>query len=80
MSFEGAAVVTAGKNNYRIYFWYRTKIEAANKMNNVDLSEKGRQQWLLKKLFIKVMSNNTPEIMTKQQKILKKQKKVCRKR
>ena len=26
------------------------------------------------------MSNNTPEIMTKQQKILKKQKKVCRKR
>ena len=43
MSFNGVAAVTVGKNDYRIHFWYMTKIEAVNRLKNADLIEKDGQ-------------------------------------
>ena len=55
-SFDDVAVVTLRGNGYRMNSWFMTKKEAVDKMKNADLI-----------LFNVVMSNNTPETITKQQ-------------
>ena len=68
MSFINDAIVIAERNNYRITFWCMKKGEAVNKIKNSDFCGKSRQTWLLKanKLFIIVISNNTPENKTRE--------------
>lgn len=66
-SFNDLAIVTAGRNDYRIRLWGMTKSEAVSRMKNADLSEKSRQLLLRKKLLIILMTKNTPETMALQQ-------------
>ena len=40
-SFDDFVIVAVGRNDYRILFWSMSKDEAARRMNNSDLSEKG---------------------------------------
>ena len=40
MNFNDAAIVSVKGNDYRIHFWYMSKDDAINIMNNSDLSEK----------------------------------------
>ena len=40
-SFDDFAIVAVGRNDYSILFWFMSKDEAARRMNNSDLSEKG---------------------------------------
>ena len=39
-SFDDVAVVSIKGNNYRIHFWYMSKNDAINLMNNSILNEK----------------------------------------
>ena len=43
MCFNDVAIVTVGRNDYRIHFWFIAKGEAVNKMKNSDLSKKRGQ-------------------------------------
>ena len=43
MSFNDVAIVTNGRNNYRIQLWFMTKSEAVNTIKNADLNEKHGQ-------------------------------------
>ena len=43
MNFNNFDIVSVGRNDYRIHFWFMTKSEAENKMKKVDLSEKSGQ-------------------------------------
>ena len=43
MSFNDFAIVTVGKNHYRIHFLDMTKLEGANMMKSTDLIEKSGQ-------------------------------------
>ena len=43
MNFNNFDIVSVGRNDYRIHFWFMTKSEAENKMKKVDLSEKRGQ-------------------------------------
>ena len=40
MNFNDAAIVSVKGNDYRIHFWYMSKDDAINIINNSDLSEK----------------------------------------
>ena len=40
MNFNDVAVVSIKGNNYRIHFWYMSKNDAINLMNNSSLNEK----------------------------------------
>ena len=40
MNFNDPAIVSVKGNDYRIHFWYMSKDDAINIMNNSDLSEK----------------------------------------
>ena len=40
MNFNDAAIVSIKRNDYRIHFWYMSKDDAINIMNNFNLSEK----------------------------------------
>ena len=42
-SLKNIAVVTVGRNIYRIDFWSMTKSEVLNRMKNANLSEKSGQ-------------------------------------
>lgn len=70
MNFNNFDIVSVGRNDYRIHFWFMTKSEAVNKMKKVDLSEKSGQ--LFKKQVIIMMEINTLEAMTQQQKYYEK--------
>ena len=39
-NFNDVAIVSAKRSNYRIHFWYMSKDEAINIMNNSHLNEK----------------------------------------
>ena len=43
MNFNNFDIVSVGRNDCRIHFWFMTKSEAENKMKKVDLSEKRGQ-------------------------------------
>ena len=43
MSFNDAAIVTVGRNDYRIHFWDMNESEALNRMKISNLSEKSVQ-------------------------------------
>ena len=75
MSFNDAAIVTVGRNDYRIHFWDMNESEALNRMKISSLSEKSVQRWLRKKYVfcIIVMLNNMPE--TRQQRHCEENKK-----
>ena len=68
MNFIYVAIATVGINDYRIHFLDITKSKTMNKMKNADLSKKSAQLWLWKKSVIIVLSNNTPENITKHRK------------
>ena len=38
VSFNDVALVASGRNDYRINFWFMTKKEAVDRMENADLS------------------------------------------
>ena len=40
MNFNDVAIVSIKGNDYRIHFWYMSKIDAINIMNNFSISEK----------------------------------------
>ena len=40
MNFNDVAVVSSKRNDYRIHFWYTSKIDAISIMNNFRLNEK----------------------------------------
>ena len=40
MNFNDVAIVSIKGNDYRIHFWYRSKNDAINIMNNSNLNEK----------------------------------------
>ena len=40
MSFDDTAIATVKGNDYRINFWFMTKNQAVDRMNNADLSKK----------------------------------------
>ena len=40
MNFNDIAIVSIKRNDYRIHFWYMSKDDAINKMNNPSLGEK----------------------------------------
>ena len=40
MNFNYVAIVSIKENGYRIHFWYMSKNDAINIMNNFSLSEK----------------------------------------
>ena len=40
MNFNDVAIVSSKGNDYRIHFWYMTKDDAIDIMNNFSLSEK----------------------------------------
>ena len=40
MNFNGVAIVSIKGNNYRIYFWYMSKDDIINMLNNSSLYEK----------------------------------------
>ena len=40
MSFNDVAIVSIKGNDYRIHFWYMSKDDAINIMNNSNLNEK----------------------------------------
>ena len=39
-SFDDAAIVSIKQNHYRIHFWYMSKNDAINLMNNSSLNKK----------------------------------------
>ena len=39
-SFDDVAIISIKGNNYRIHFWYMSKNDAINLMNNSSLNEK----------------------------------------
>ena len=41
MKLDDVAVVSVRRNDYRIYFWFMTKIDAINLLNNYVLDNKG---------------------------------------
>ena len=41
INFNDVAIVSVKGSDYRIHFWYMSKDDAINIMNNTDLSEKG---------------------------------------
>lgn len=75
MSFNDVPIVTVGRNDYIINFLGMAKGVGVNRMESADLSEKRRQLWLWRKLLFIVISNNTGETMTRQQRYRKKQRK-----
>ena len=42
MNFNDAATVSVKGNDYRIHFWYISKNDAINIINNYNLNEKSR--------------------------------------
>ena len=40
MRFNGVAIVSVKRNDYRIHFWYISKDDAINIMKNSNLNEK----------------------------------------
>ena len=40
VSCNDSAIVSYKRKNYRIYFWYMSKVEAINVMKNSNLKEK----------------------------------------
>ena len=40
MDFNDVAIVSIKGNDYRIHFWYMSKNDAVNRMNNFSLNEK----------------------------------------
>ena len=43
MSSNDVAIVTVGKNNYRIHFCFMTKNEVVNRMKNANLNKNSGQ-------------------------------------
>ena len=43
MSFDDTVIVTLKGHDYRINFWFKTKIEVVGRMKNADLKEKSGQ-------------------------------------
>ena len=41
INFNDVAVVSVKENSYRIHFWFMTKDDAINSLNNSCLSDKG---------------------------------------
>ena len=54
ISFDDFAIVTVKGNNHSINFWFLTKSNAVDKMNNTDLSEQSGQLQIKKKKFLVV--------------------------
>ena len=52
VSCNDSAIVSYKRKNYRIYFWYMSKVEAINIMKNSDLKEKGGSFKKYKKNFL----------------------------
>ena len=48
VSFNDVAIVTIGRNDYRIHFWGINK-KAMNRMKNANVSEKSGQKMMIKK-------------------------------
>ena len=48
MSFNDVAIVTIGRNDYRIHFWGINK-KVTNRMKNANVSEKSGQKMMIKK-------------------------------
>ena len=40
MNFDDFSIITVGRSEYRINFWFMTTSEAMDKLKNDDLSEK----------------------------------------
>ena len=40
MNFNDVAIVAIKRNDYRIHFWFMTKVDAISIMNNSSLNEK----------------------------------------
>ena len=51
MNFDGFAIITVKRNDYRILFWFMSKDEAVNKLDNTNLSEK-RDNYDYKKCYL----------------------------
>ena len=52
VSCNDSAIVSHERKNYRIYFWYMSKVEAKNIMKNSDLKEKSGSFKKYKKNFL----------------------------
>ena len=65
LSCNDSATVSYKRKNYRIYFWYMSKVEAINIMKNSDLKEKSgsfkkyKKFFLCMSVYIYKMNNNT---------------------
>ena len=58
MNFNDVAIVSIKGNDYRIHFWYMSKIDAINIMNNFSISEKKGNIIIFFSLYIKDEQNN----------------------
>ena len=56
MNFNDVAIVSIKGNNYRIHFWYISKNDTINIMNNTNLNEKSDYKFF--SLYIKDEWNN----------------------
>ena len=59
MNFHDVAIASVKGNDYRIYFWYMSKNDAINIMNNFSLSEK-------KDLFFHYVLNMSGQLIIKE--------------
>ena len=59
MDFNDVAIVSIKGNDYRIHFWYMSKNDAVNRMNNFSLNEKKEYIYIyIFSLYIKDEWNN----------------------
>ena len=58
INFNDVAIVSIKRSDYRIHFWYISKDNAINIMENSNLSEKSGSLYVFSSLYIK-MSDTT---------------------
>ena len=64
VSFNNIAIVYVKGSTYRIHFWYMSKDDANNIMNNSSLIDK---MSVLEKIFLLYIKNEWPDLLSKKQ-------------